>query len=174
MNYLPFVEYKYYDDIYSIKPYVPSRFAQASKCINVVPQGSGVNQRIGNWFTIKSILLRIQLTGRYNTGSSEIVSQSTCPQLIRIVMVTYNNNNYINRASGNAVVTNTLEYSTGTLPILSPLAMAKSDAFTVLFDKVYYIGGLCFGQVPNGSGGWAATTTNNRIVTGKQIGRAHV
>ena len=151
-------ELKYYDDINGFKPYISTRAAPSSKCFNVIPVGAGVSQRIGNRILIKSILIRIQLEGKRDTGNQFQYAIANVPQLIRVMVVNYKANNYVDRTSANTIITHVLQYNTGVNPILSPTEMAKSTDFDILMDKVYAIGGTTYAYKVDGSGGYTIDT----------------
>lgn len=136
-------ELKYYDDFSSMEPFAANRAGttQSCKCFNVVPLGTGVTQRVGNYFTVKSILARITLDTRWKTGSIWQHQLASPPQLIRIVIVYYKYNNGVNRLNANTLIFNMFQYVTGILPITSPFDLAKASDYKVLYDKVFSLGG---------------------------------
>lgn len=147
-------ELKYYDDINGFKPYISTRAAPSSKCINVIPVGTGVSQRIGNRIVIKSILVRLQLEGKRDTGNTYQYAVANQPSLIRVMIINYKANNYVDRTSSNAVIGQVLQYNTGTNPILSPVEMLRSTDFDILMDKVYAIGGRTYAYDVDGVGNY--------------------
>lgn len=151
-------ELKYYDDINGFKPYISTRSAQACKCFNVIPVGTGVSQRIGNRILVKSILLRIQIEGKRDTGNTFQYAVANHPCLIRIMVINYKANNYTNRTNSNSVIGSVLQYNTGVNPILSPVEMLRSTDFDILMDKVYAIGGRTYAYNVDTVGGYTIDT----------------
>lgn len=140
------VEKKWLDDYGSFIPLGSGRSTASVVQINDIDQGAGQNQRIGLKVRFTDIMLRIWIQGtttptpppaapNYYTG--------TAPQLIRIMLVWYKQNDQQDRTVANNVIGDVLQYSTGSAPMNSPLRLPNaSTEFKVLYDKVHNIGGV--------------------------------
>lgn len=158
-------ELKYYDDFSGIEPFCSTRASssQSCKCFNVVQLGTGVTQRVGNYYTVKSILARITLDTRWKTGSAWQHQLVSPPQLIRVLIIYYKYNNGVNRLNSNTLIFNMFQYISGLLPITSPLDLAKASDYKVLYDKVFNLGGAQYVSKLD-SGGAATLIADPQVI----------
>lgn len=138
------MEKKWWDDYGSFVPLGSGRSSVSVMHINKISQGAGQNERIGLKCTFTDIMLRLWIQGTVTiAGDPPQYANAAAPQLIRVILVWYKQNDNVDRTVGNALVSDILQYPTGAAPMNSPLRLPQaSTEFKILHDKVYNVGGI--------------------------------
>lgn len=138
------IEKKWWDDYGSFTPLGSGRSTVSVIHLNKINQGAGQNERVGLKVTITDIMLRIWIQGTVTiAGDPPQYANASAPQLVRVMLIWYKQNDMFNRTTGNSLISDILQYPTGAAPMNSPLRLPNaSTEFKVLHDKVYNVGGI--------------------------------